>query len=82
MNSFNNMSEYFLTTTRSGNLQEVKRLLKDCQINLEAIDKDGLTALILAAAEGHLPLVKLLFEAGADLYAANSVRINRCLYCD
>ena len=48
--------------------EEIKELLKK-GANLEAKDKDGLTALMVAVYNGHLEVVKYLAECGADLEA-------------
>lgn len=42
-------------------------LLSDSQIRLETTNRDGLTALSIAAGSGHLGLVKTLLEAGAEV---------------
>jgi ankyrin repeat protein len=42
-------------------------LLLDADAEVDAVDEDGGTALIEAAAGGHLAVVELLIEAGADV---------------
>ena len=49
-------------------LEEIKELLKK-GADLEAKDKDGLTALMVAVYNGRLEVVKYLAECGADLEA-------------
>jgi len=55
---------------RSGNVKEVKRLLKD-GADPDAADAHGLTPLHLAAYWGETEIVKLLIDAGADVNAQN-----------
>ena len=48
-------------------------------VNLDALDKDGETALILASANGNIEMVTLLHEANADLNACG--RYGTALHC-
>mmetsp|Transcript_31994 Transcript_31994/g.51668 ORF Transcript_31994/g.51668 Transcript_31994/m.51668 type:complete len:1406 (-) Transcript_31994:604-4821(-) len=49
------------------NLEEVKRLLLSSDLNVNAGDYDGRTALHLAASEGHVELVRFLLERKANI---------------
>lgn len=56
-----------ITAASEGNSEEVKTLLEFGSMDLNQGDYDHRTALHLAANEGHLEVVKLLCEAGADI---------------
>lgn len=56
-----------ITAASEGNVDEVKTLLEYGSLDLNQGDYDHRTALHLAANEGHLEVVKLLCEAGADV---------------
>ena len=49
-----------------GNLENVKSLI-DTGANIEAIDNDGKTALMLASLRGHTEIAKLLVSKGAGV---------------
>ena len=48
-----------------GDNAEVKRLL-DTGADVNAVNKDGFTALMMAAEESHAEIVKILIAAGAE----------------
>ncbi len=50
----------------------VKRLIIKCKINVDQIDQEGNTALMLAVNLGFEPIVKLLVDAGANPLLVNS----------
>jgi hypothetical protein len=58
-----------------------KNLFNDCSLLLAPLmmNEEGETALHLAAGEGHLEIVKLLLEHGADVNAKTAVR--NMTYC-
>ena len=56
-----------ITAASEGNVEEVNVLLEFGSMDLNQGDYDHRTALHLAANEGHLEVVKLLCEAGADV---------------
>ena len=51
---------------RQGDVAAVKDLLRS-GVNIDALDRYGQTALMLAAHHGHSEIVELLVEQGADL---------------
>ena len=57
-------------TSFSGNTQKVKELLSK-NVNLNAVDQDGRSALMYAAFNGHTEIVKALLEKGASVNAAD-----------
>jgi len=54
-----------LDATRSGNLTLVKDLVAK-GANVNAINEDGNTALLIATLKGHGAIVRFLLEKGAD----------------
>jgi len=61
----------FLQAAISGDFNHVKAQL-DAEINIELFDqKTGSRALMYAATNGHLNIVKLLIDKGADINATN-----------
>ncbi|KAL3922721.1 MAG: hypothetical protein SGILL_002051 [Bacillariaceae sp.] len=57
----------FIAAASEGDVEEVKALLEYGKIDLDSSDYDKRTALHLAAGEGHIDMVKLLCEKGADV---------------
>ncbi len=57
-----------LTSARDGNLEAVKQHLADPDVNINRRNSKNGTALIHAAYHGHTECVRLLIEAGADLF--------------
>ena len=57
-----------------GDLARVRHLLECTTVfgNLDAIDENGCTALMIAAKGGHTALVRVLIDAGADLDAIDA----------
>lgn len=59
-----------LDAVPSGNVEEVKKLLnKGADVNTR--DENGITALMLASADGYKDIVDLLITKGADIDAVN-----------
>lgn len=57
-----------------GNLEEVQKILADSQqSNINAVNRNGSTALSLAAKSGHLNVVDILINNGADVNIKNNV---------
>lgn len=57
--------DMFVDAARNGDSRQVKRLLQKDSDLLDGKDCYGYTALMAAAQEGHIPVVKYLIEAGA-----------------
>lgn len=51
----------------SGNLADVELLLHDPEIDVNALDEDGLTSMDNAIEQGHSNVVAALLAAGADI---------------
>lgn len=45
--------------------------------NLEQKNPQGFTALIIAAKQGHVPIIDLLVQSGANINASNHVTITQ-----
>ena len=58
---------------QQGSEAAAARLLEACA-EVDAVDKDGSTPLMLAARKGRLELVRLLLDAGADPARKHKVR--------
>ena len=57
---------------KSNDTNRANSILKDGKAGINAKDKNGNTALMLASSYGHLEIVKLLVESGADINAKNN----------
>jgi len=57
---------------QAGNLAAVQAMLGDADIEIDAADGDGNTALLHAAREGHAAVVETLLTAGADRTLTNN----------
>ena len=57
----------FMQLVESENVEAVKTQLEDKRTDVNARDERGRTALLIAAEEGHVEIVKLLLKAGADV---------------
>lgn len=60
---------------------EVLQLLVHYHASLEAVDDNGLTALLWAADRGHVACVKALLEANIDVNAMDKVNIDFSCVC-
>ncbi|WP_083752043.1 ankyrin repeat domain-containing protein [Saccharothrix sp. ALI-22-I] len=60
-----------LNAVRRDDLYEVRGLLRN-GVDVNARGADGLTPLMIAAGKGSADLVRLLIDAGADVYTADS----------
>jgi Ankyrin repeats (3 copies) len=59
-------TQSFIEDARKGNLSAVQEFIKKSK-DVDATDKDGKTALMIAAAAGHRAVVEALLSAGAGL---------------
>jgi ankyrin repeat protein len=71
--------EAFLKEVSSGNREHVELFAK-AGMNINAKDKDGSTALMIAAEKGDLPIAQLLIEHGADVNANNADGYTALMY--
>lgn len=62
----------FLEAAREGRLDAVERLL-DEQVHINCVDDEQLTPLQLAAEAGHVEMIRLLIEHGANVEAGDKV---------
>ncbi len=58
--------DMFVDAARNGDFRQVKRLLQKDSDLLDGQDRYGYTALMAAAQEGHLRVVKYLIKVGAN----------------
>ena len=65
------LSEEFFAAARKGDAAAVKALL-DKGVNVNSKTRYGATALSYACDKGHVDVVKLLIERGADVNAADT----------
>jgi|GEM_PF-6703201 len=64
---FNNISTpRLITAAQNGALSELENALTDPKVNVNEIDKEGLTALVYASRNGHKKAVMLLLNKGAE----------------
>ena len=61
---------------RFGQVELIVKALECTATNLDAVGGDGRTALITAAAAGHLDVVRALCAAGADLEVVDFSGLN------
>jgi ankyrin repeat protein len=59
-----------ITSKELPNMKKFNDLLKT--VNLEDVDKDGNTALLLAADNGRLTMMRKLVKAGANIHHRNN----------
>ena len=64
--------ENIIDALKSNDTNRANSILKDGKAGINAKDKNGNTALMLASSYGHLEIVKLLVESGADINAKNN----------
>ena len=55
----------------TGNVDMLVAALECTATNIDAVDADGCTALMIAASNGHAALVRALCDAGADVSPTN-----------
>ena len=59
----------FFQAIKSGNEFDVKRILKVCPYFIDAKIDEHMTPIKMAAAGGHLGIVKILVNNGAEVYS-------------
>ncbi|ETR68205.1 MAG: hypothetical protein OMM_10763, partial [Candidatus Magnetoglobus multicellularis str. Araruama] len=65
-------NEKLIIASGKGNIEEVTKLLKE-GVNIAAHDSEWNTPLMKASENGHLEIVKLLIENGADISIQQSI---------
>ena len=65
-------TESLLEAVKSGDLDLVQQLADAGEVQIDATAVDGQTALELATVSGHIGIVKVLLEHGADVETADS----------
>lgn len=63
----NENDKALLDAANRGDFKVVETLLRSRGVNVNAVNSDGRTALMLAAAKGHVEIVKLLLDARANV---------------
>lgn len=78
-------SNLFAKTASNGDIKKLKEMLADENIrpfiDINAKDSDGSPPLIYAACFGKIDVVKLLIEAGANVDAQDSCKVNFISCC-
>src|SRR4051794_11106287 len=69
----------FYGAIRSGDLQQLRQLIKSSDVN--AKDKRETTPLMYAAAVGNAESMRILLDAGADAKAANALSATALHWC-
>ena len=62
-----------IEAAKNNDTNRINSILNKGKVDINAKNKDGETALMLASSEGHLEMVKLLVENGADY--TNALRL-------
>jgi ankyrin repeat protein len=65
----------------TGSLEDVRRLVVDDQVNINAVFNDNFTPIFIAVWKGYEDIVKLLIENKCDIEAAENPRKQTPLYC-
>lgn len=64
-----NYEVIFLDAAKSGDLPTVTEMVEGCDVDLEKRTASGMTAVALAASQGHVPVLRYLADQDADINA-------------
>ena len=65
------LQEQFFQAAKNGNYEIIKSLMFE-GVDVNAKDSDGWTALMYAAQQGHVEIVNLLLNNGAEIFHRNN----------
>lgn len=65
-NAFIKETEEYLQAAANGDNEKILSILKTGNVDIDQANKEGMTALMHAASNGHLDTVRLLLEKEAD----------------
>ena len=71
---YNNLD--LIEYVNNNNIEDVKDVLNNANIDIDIQDTRGNTALIWAAYHSDFEIIKLLIEAGADFYIKNDLKLD------
>jgi uncharacterized protein len=72
-------AEKYLEASRRGDLRSVQAAVEQ-SVDLDVVDRDGRTAILLAAIHGHHDVVEHLIDAGADIDRQDNMSVNPFLH--
>jgi len=68
-------------SARNGHLPVVEYLVLHCKANIDAATQDGTTAFCWASWQGHIRIMKFLYNNGCDPHVKNCFGCNAVLWC-
>ncbi|CAE8682447.1 unnamed protein product [Polarella glacialis] len=67
------ISQPLIEAAKTGEVESCRRALAEPKIKVDQKDPDGISALMHAALDGHLPVVKFLVEKGSRISAKDDI---------